>query len=317
VKEQVDLPFGERVSGDEKIGFTGKELDPNGLMYYGARYYDPLTGRFITSDDATDGVNWYAYVANNPMKFVDPDGRFKITINRENFVKYVEETLRGEALHRDVSEVFWRVVRLGKEDLKTIFTPGEGPVIQLDPIEDMDPRYPRYWYYTDTEFYRPIPHRGFYETYIGINSALVNDYDDLKERYLSAHKKDKYIYEEDLMALEYIIKREIYRNIAKYGYWTNKYKIPAKRISEYGYHPDNLFIGDEERVVDEIEKRLWAKDEEAMGDIPGVCSWYEPETALKLTKLDQRRTISSRSRLQSRWGRLFDPDFDYPTTGGD
>ena len=37
-------------------------------------YYDPYTGRFTQRDPAGDGGNWYAYVANNPLRFVDPTG---------------------------------------------------------------------------------------------------------------------------------------------------------------------------------------------------------------------------------------------------
>ena len=50
-------------------------------------YYDPYTGRFTQRDPIGDGVNWYAYVANNPLKFVDPTGlklvfsEFDVTID--------------------------------------------------------------------------------------------------------------------------------------------------------------------------------------------------------------------------------------------
>ena len=37
-------------------------------------YYDPYIGRFTQRDPAGDGVNWYAYTYNNPLKFVDPNG---------------------------------------------------------------------------------------------------------------------------------------------------------------------------------------------------------------------------------------------------
>ena len=40
-----------------------------------ARYYDPYIGRFTQRDPIGDGVNWYAYTYNNPLKFVDPTGQ--------------------------------------------------------------------------------------------------------------------------------------------------------------------------------------------------------------------------------------------------
>jgi len=60
--------------------FTGKELDASGLYYYGARYYDPVLGRFITADTvvskahASQELNRYSYCANNPISRVDPTG---------------------------------------------------------------------------------------------------------------------------------------------------------------------------------------------------------------------------------------------------
>jgi RHS repeat-associated protein len=59
--------------------FTGKEYDADvKLYYYGARYYDPYIGRFISRDPAGDGINWYVYCANNPLALVDPTGLEKI-----------------------------------------------------------------------------------------------------------------------------------------------------------------------------------------------------------------------------------------------
>ena len=56
--------------------FTGKEYDEEtGLYYYGARYLDPKRGRWMSSDPAMDGMNWYEYGGNNPIYYVDPDGR--------------------------------------------------------------------------------------------------------------------------------------------------------------------------------------------------------------------------------------------------
>ena len=48
--------------------------DETGLIYLRNRYYDPAIGRFITEDPAKDGLNWYAYCGNNPIRYVDPWG---------------------------------------------------------------------------------------------------------------------------------------------------------------------------------------------------------------------------------------------------
>jgi len=40
----------------------------------GHRFYWPELGRFIQQDPVADGVNWYAYVGNNPVVWIDPDG---------------------------------------------------------------------------------------------------------------------------------------------------------------------------------------------------------------------------------------------------
>ncbi|MDQ5826171.1 MAG: HNH endonuclease, partial [Chloroflexota bacterium] len=73
--------------------FGGKELDEDsGLYYFGARYYDPRTSVWQSADpiidDYLDGardngfydssnLNLYAYTAQNPLKYVDPDGTVK------------------------------------------------------------------------------------------------------------------------------------------------------------------------------------------------------------------------------------------------
>ncbi len=55
-------------------GFFGIATDGNGLIHMRARYYNPLTMRFLNSDPAQDGWNWYAYANGNPMSFADPTG---------------------------------------------------------------------------------------------------------------------------------------------------------------------------------------------------------------------------------------------------
>jgi RHS repeat-associated protein len=51
--------------------------DPTGPRnYYRARYYDPKLGRFLSEDPIRfdGGINFYAYVGNNPVTATDPSG---------------------------------------------------------------------------------------------------------------------------------------------------------------------------------------------------------------------------------------------------
>jgi RHS repeat-associated protein len=56
--------------------FSTKEKDASGLVYYGARYYNPEIGRWTQRDPMgfVDGPNVYAFVGNNPVNFVDEWG---------------------------------------------------------------------------------------------------------------------------------------------------------------------------------------------------------------------------------------------------
>ena len=86
----------ETAPGVDKLPFrfTGKELDEEtGLYYYGARYLDPKYSRWLSGDPAlndyvskdyngasggiynTINLNVYHYGNNNPIKYIDPDGR--------------------------------------------------------------------------------------------------------------------------------------------------------------------------------------------------------------------------------------------------
>jgi RHS repeat-associated protein len=67
--------------GDNKYLYNGKELQTDlGLEWYdfGARMYDPQTGRWWTVDPKLEKyypISSYAYCADNPLKFIDPNGK--------------------------------------------------------------------------------------------------------------------------------------------------------------------------------------------------------------------------------------------------
>lgn len=78
---RIDQP-GSSGRDDFRAKFTGKERDASsGLYYFGARYYDPLIGRFISPDPANQYDSPYIYVGGHPADTIDPNGEFAITTN--------------------------------------------------------------------------------------------------------------------------------------------------------------------------------------------------------------------------------------------
>ncbi|MEW6039323.1 MAG: PKD domain-containing protein [Pseudomonadota bacterium] len=68
--------------GFQPFGYAGGLYDRDtGLIRFGARDYDPETGRWTAKDPILFGggdSNLYAYVDNDPLSYVDPDGRMPI-----------------------------------------------------------------------------------------------------------------------------------------------------------------------------------------------------------------------------------------------
>jgi RHS repeat-associated protein len=89
VENLTYLPFGGLLDSatTERFLYTGKELDRESeFLYYGARYYNGDFRRFIQPDSIIADVynpqnlNRYAYVLNNPYKYVDESGNYVVEV---------------------------------------------------------------------------------------------------------------------------------------------------------------------------------------------------------------------------------------------
>jgi len=81
--------------------FTSQEHDINtGLIYFGARYYDPDTARFITQDsylgepNTPPSLHRYLYAYSNPTVYFDPNGNVTILKNGADALSDFNEWLR-------------------------------------------------------------------------------------------------------------------------------------------------------------------------------------------------------------------------------
>jgi RHS repeat-associated protein len=143
VEHRYDL-----AEGSLPYRFTGKELDEEtGYYYYGARYLDPRTSRWISTDPAVGdyvpsapvddeakkrngklpgmggvfnlvNLHVYHYAGNNPVKYTDPDGN-----ENKPALKWMKDNITGKnsgygyAPDPSIPNSRWTPFKLGAENL--------------------------------------------------------------------------------------------------------------------------------------------------------------------------------------------------------
>lgn len=73
---EKDIEGQDKTTDNNPFRYCGEYFDKEtGTIYLRARYYDPVIGRFTQQDPINDGLNWYTYANNNPIRYVDPTGK--------------------------------------------------------------------------------------------------------------------------------------------------------------------------------------------------------------------------------------------------
>jgi len=93
----LTLDFGGATTAGRPFGFVGAEQyqqdAESGLMLLGNRFYDPSIGRFLSSDPAESGSNWYAYCENNPVRWTDAKGLDIAIEGDKAFKKMIDDAI--------------------------------------------------------------------------------------------------------------------------------------------------------------------------------------------------------------------------------
>jgi len=85
--------FNSIVNNTYRYKYNGKEVQENGMYDYGWRQYLPELGRWNGMDQLSESYSSfspYAYVVNNPVSLVDPDGRLS-----QDFINQINNSAGG------------------------------------------------------------------------------------------------------------------------------------------------------------------------------------------------------------------------------
>jgi len=262
------LPFGESwapLSNRDVRQFAGKERDAEtGLDYFGARYYSSAIGRFTTADSAvvlSDTLqspqrwNKYTYVSNNPMRKVDPDGRW------ERDVHYELTRVLAEAAGFGADEA----AHIARADQFTDDNPATSPMGML-PFGEAVERRAR-WHFTAGPRRRELwtqfkstgsfddlgiflhaeqdsfSHVGFSARFGQVPSFVVNG-TDLKAVDKTAHKPER----ADAMA------RDTYAWLLKAS--GSRMRVHWSVLEPYVRRFNRALPGEKDRILEELERQI-------------------------------------------------------------
>jgi len=124
----MTMPGRSYTSENYRFGFNGMEKADDiaqGDLDFGARIFDSRLGRWLSLDPLQakyPGLSPYSGIGNNPISFIDPDGRIIIwnTTYRE---KRMFKAALKQSLGKDVARKLFRLLDKGS-DIEYVYTAG-------------------------------------------------------------------------------------------------------------------------------------------------------------------------------------------------
>jgi len=125
--------------------FGGKEFDRKyeiNMYDFKARGYDQTSGRFTTPDPLAEknySISPYAYCANNPVRYFDPDGRFKMDANQaqqyKRLAEYLKNNIQEIANNPKIMASLMTYGQFSKQNIIKDLEWGKGPTVRMKPLK--------------------------------------------------------------------------------------------------------------------------------------------------------------------------------------
>jgi len=116
---------------------------PPDFSYFESRYYDSDLSVWLSVDPLSDkapGWSPYRYGFNNPVRFIDPDGRFELDENTAkenpqlvNYLKSLVDVWNNKS--QNFRDAFMETSGLTNDEVLEMITYGKGPKIE---VKDLD-----------------------------------------------------------------------------------------------------------------------------------------------------------------------------------
>ena len=206
-------------------GYTGQRQEGD-IYFYNARYYDPTIGRFMQADtivpptQGTQGFDRFAYVNNNPLKYVDPTGMWLCDQHDPACAENSYETLQFGKMYTKTTGLPFSYTISGSYDF------GVGKTQLID-------------HYSDDVISPTVPLTHPVTWGLQLIDLLVRIYEDVKP-------SQEYVPKDDLYWLAYVTAFENELEITRMSFWVPEETIGLGTIDFRT--PDLIGRGQEESM---------------------------------------------------------------------